>query len=120
MGMPFDTLVTNAGRLKILTALAVVDRQEFVQLRRATQLSDGNLASHARRLQEARLIAIHKEFRDGKPVTSFTLTHDGRTALETHARHLLAAIGAAPSIARAAEPAPEAVLVGSAEDDWVD
>jgi DNA-binding MarR family transcriptional regulator len=90
--MSFDSLVANAGRLQILTSLAVDERQEFVQLRHATQLTDGNLASHARRLKAGGLIAIDKEFRDGKPVTQFTLTVDGRKALEAHTRRLIAAI----------------------------
>jgi DNA-binding MarR family transcriptional regulator len=90
--MGFDSLVTNAGRLSILTALAVEERQEFVQLRQHTQLTDGNLACHARRLQVAGLIGIDKSFRDGKPVTCLTLTLAGRAALEAHARRVLAAI----------------------------
>src|SRR5579864_432818 len=90
--MSFDPLVANAGRLQILTALAVEECQEFVQLRHSTQLTDGNLASHARRLRSAGLIAVDKQFREGKPVTSFTLTADGRRALEAHTRRLIAAI----------------------------
>jgi DNA-binding MarR family transcriptional regulator len=90
--MGFDALVANAGRLNILTALAVEERQEFVQLRQRTALTDGNLACHARRLATAGLIEINKSFRDGKPVTSMTLTTAGRSALEAHARRVLAAI----------------------------
>jgi DNA-binding MarR family transcriptional regulator len=90
--MSFDPLVANAGRLRILTALAVEQRQEFVHLRQRTQLTDGNLAAHAKRLRSAGLIEIDKQFRDGKPVTSYLLTTEGRNALETHARRLVAAI----------------------------
>ena len=90
--MPFDPLVANAGRLRILTELAVEERQEFVSLRRRTQLTDGNLAAHARRLQSAGLIEIDKQFRAGKPVTSYLLTAEGHRALESHARRLIAAI----------------------------
>ena len=61
--MGFDALVANAGRLNILTALAVEERQEFVQLRQRTALTDGNLACHARRLATAGLIEINKSFR---------------------------------------------------------
>jgi DNA-binding MarR family transcriptional regulator len=132
--MSFDPLVANAGRLQILTALAVEHTQDFVQLRQATRLTDGNLASHARRLRSAGLIAIDKQFREGKPVTSFTLTPEGRTALEAHTRRLVAAIshrrftpagvvftpaGAAPSA-----PKPRMLAVATPlpapEEDWVD
>jgi len=87
-----ENLIANPGRLKILTALAVDSRQEFVHLRQRTKLTDGNLASHARRLQTAGFIAIDKQIRDGKPVTSIALTTEGRSALESHVRRLMAAI----------------------------
>ena len=112
-----ESLVVNPGRLRILTALAGSRREEFVPLRNRTRLTDGNLAAHAKRLQLAGLIEIDKQFRDGKPVTSFTLTRTGRHALETHARQLLAAMGefgaGASSTTAAGEAAHEA-------DDWVD
>lgn len=90
--MPFDPLVANPGRLEILTALAAGERQEFVSLRDRTRLTDGNLASHAKRLRAAGLIAVDKQFRGGKPVTSFALTPAGRAALESHVDRLLAAV----------------------------
>src|SRR5687768_16435517 len=89
--MSFDPLVANPGRLSILTALAVEERQEFVDLRGRTRLTDGNLASHAKRLQTGGLIEIDKQFRDNKPVTTFVLTADGRRALEGHVRRLMSA-----------------------------
>jgi DNA-binding MarR family transcriptional regulator len=131
--MAFDSLIANAGRLTILTALAVEERQEFVHLRRATALTDGNLASHARRLQSGGMIAIEKEFRDGKPVTHFTLTSDGRKALEAHTRRLIAAIShrrltppslPAPAPVRSARPSVPALVVPAEiamdADEWVD
>src|SRR5215204_5646510 len=111
-----ESLVVNPGRLRILTALAESKREEFVPLRNRTRLSDGNLAAHAKRLQSGGLIQIDKQFRDGKPVTSFTLTHTGRAALEEHAKHLLAAVGLAP---RPADLHP-AGLAPEPSDDWVD
>ena len=134
--MSFDPLVANPGRLQILTALAVDECQEFVQLRQTTGLTDGNLASHARRLRVAGLIAMDKQFREGKPVTSFTLTSDGRKALEAHTRRLIAAIshrrfGPAvtspstpkPRLLATVVPVPEipaTVSASATEEDWVD
>src|SRR5882724_9484091 len=90
--MTFDNLVANPGRLTILTALAVEPQQEFVSLRNRTQLTDGNLASHARRLASAGMIEIDKQLRSGKPVTTLQLTPSGRSALESHVRRLMAAL----------------------------
>jgi DNA-binding MarR family transcriptional regulator len=137
--MSFDPIVANPGRLSILTALAVEESQEFVQLRDATRLTDGNLASHARRLQTAGMIAVEKHFRAGKPVTSFALTVDGRKALEAHTRRLIAAISQRRLTvttgveAKKVEPKPvmvpapimaivpaETVVVGQQDDEWID
>ena len=120
-----DAIIANPGRLKILTALAVESRQEFVHLRQRTKLTDGNLASHARRLQSAGFIAIDKSIRDGKPVTSLALTPEGRTALESHVRRLMAAISTRrvesdpPPVV--STPVPAAIVAPVAtRDEWVD
>jgi DNA-binding transcriptional ArsR family regulator len=114
--MSFDALVTNPGRLRILTALAARGTQEFVHLRQETKLSDGNLATHARRLQQAGLITIHKQIREGKPVTQFDLNREGRVALEEHARLLMQALRSEPIPAAAVSHAPLAVH----EEEWID
>jgi DNA-binding MarR family transcriptional regulator len=117
--MPFEPLVANPGRLRILTALAAEPRQEFVRLRERTRLTDGNLATHARRLQGAGLIAIDKSIRAGKPVTRLELTLAGREALEAHARDLLAVLQPASHV-QPAEEAPIAASSDDAGDEWVD
>lgn len=108
--MPFDSLVANAGRLRILVALASADARDFVELRRDTRLTDGNLSAHARRLHSAGLVAVQKSFRQGKPVTTFRLTPAGRQALAEHVRVVQTAIAAPPL---------QPVLTG-ADEDWVD
>jgi DNA-binding MarR family transcriptional regulator len=113
--MAFDPVISNAGRLHILTALVQgeTETREFVELRRVTNLTDGNLSAHAKRLASAGYVAVQKEFRAGKPVTSFKITPAGREALEAHARELLAAVGVPRRIAL-----PEPVSTQS--DDWID
>ena len=106
-------MVANAGRLRILTALAAEGVAEFVRLRERTCLTDGNLSAHAKRLEGAGLVAVEKRFREGRPVTSFRLTREGRAALERHARELMAVIGGG---AASHEAAAEVVV----EEEWVD
>src|SRR4051794_31479853 len=115
-----EALVVNPGRLRILTALAESRREEFVPLRNRTRLTDGNLAAHAKRLHSGGLIDIDKQFRDGKPVTSFTLTHTGRAALEEHARQLLAAVGVAPREMREVRDEPPMTSIPQPSDEWID
>jgi DNA-binding MarR family transcriptional regulator len=134
---PLDPLVVNPGRLSILLALANRETGvEFVDLRRQTRLTDGNLASHARRLADGGLIGVGKQFRDGKPVTTYLLTDSGRQALNAHVDGLLAAVQvgrpgfAANTASSAARSTASASRIGTApaefatvtteEDDWVD
>ena len=106
-------MVANPGRLRILTSLINEPTQEFVRLRQRTQLTDGNLSTHARRLQSAGLVAIDKSFKEGKPVTTFTLTNQGRRALEMHVRELMEALNLGAS------DRPIAV-VAKTDEEWVD
>jgi DNA-binding MarR family transcriptional regulator len=116
--MAFDSLVANDGRLRILAALAAEGGLEFVRLRQVTELTDGNLSAHARRLQSGGLVAIEKQFRDGKPVTTIHLTDDGRQRLTAHVRALVAAVGGGQ---KAQTPAVVAGDVGAERDEeWVD
>src|SRR5437773_6153170 len=124
--MAFDALVTNPGRLRILTALAAAEeRQPFIELRRRTGLTDGNLATHARRLQSAGFIAIEKSITSGKPLTTLHLTRQGREALLDHARQLEDALAAPrrPELSAPAEipPSPQFPSASSSDaaDDWV-
>jgi len=125
--MRFDSLVANPGRLTILAALAVQETQEFVVLRKSTQLTDGNLASHARRLQAGGLISIDKRIDSGKPVTRFQLTANGRNALQEHARQLMAVLKGEPIQVEQPDlpaqiPAPTRFSSADAANDetWVD
>ena len=117
--MSFDPLVANPGRLQILTALAAEPDQPFVALRRRTGLTDGNLSTHAKRLQIAGLVSIEKSIASGKPLTTLHLTREGRQALAAHAQALLAALE--PAGAEVTDAV--AVGVGAADSDdseWVD
>jgi DNA-binding transcriptional ArsR family regulator len=79
-------------------------------------MTDGNLSSHARRLAEAGMVDIHKMIDEGKPVTRFTLTRAGRSALEGHVRKLLAAL----SQRRIVTSPPARQAVAAAQEEWVD
>jgi DNA-binding MarR family transcriptional regulator len=110
--MAFDALVTNPGRLRILTALAAEPKQPFVALRRQTGLTDGNLSTHARRLASAGFIAIEKSIEAGKPLTTLQLTPRGRDALTAHAQTLLRLLEPAPAMSQQHDDRDV--------DDWVD
>lgn len=113
--MRFDPIVTNPGRLTILTALLDEGRQDFVTLRKHTQLTDGNLTTHARKLANAGLVSIEKTARAGRPVTYITLTEEGRRAFERHIEQLTTHASRA-----AAAPAPVVQQAPAQEEAWID
>lgn len=122
--MAFDALVANPGRLRILTALAGAGagaaKQPFVELRRQTGLTDGNLSTHARRLQSAGFIGIEKSIESGKPLTTLHLTARGRDALAAHAHALLRCLELPGAPAPVAEPPTVHDDYVDDDDDWVD
>jgi DNA-binding PadR family transcriptional regulator len=81
-----------------------------------TRLTDGNLSSHAKRLESAGLVAIEKAFRDGKPVTTFLLTDDGRRRLSEHVDRLLKAVRVIPDPSAISA----AAVTDVADEEWVD
>ena len=67
-----------------MSALAVSDSLTFNDLKAALEITDGNLSVHARKLEEAGYIACAKSFEGRIPRTEFTLTPEGRQALELY------------------------------------
>ena len=110
-----DALIANPARMRILLALAGGRAAAFAELRQATRLTDGNLASHARRLSGGGLVQIDKLFADGKPRTEYRLTEQGLTALRRHVDIVTSAL--APATGIAAVPAS---LDVADDDQWVD
>lgn len=83
-GIHFDPVITNPGRLTILTALCSKVSLDFVTLRRVTGMTDGNLTTHLRKLASMGFVRIDKTVRSGKRITSITLTDKGYEAVLHH------------------------------------
>lgn len=89
-----DRLVHERMRLGILSALAVTDSIGFVDLKKLLETTDGNLSVHARKLEDAGLIAYTKSFEGRIPRTEYHITAAGRRALERYLDHMEAIIRA--------------------------
>lgn len=74
----------NRIRLGIMSALMVNDDVEFTALKELLDVTDGNLASHTRALEDTGYIAVEKSFVGRKPNTRFKITPTGRSAFEAH------------------------------------
>ncbi len=73
-----------------MSALVPVERLSFTELKQVIGTSDGNLATHARKLEAAGYIEATKQFVDRKPLTTFALTDTGRAAFEGYVAALTA------------------------------
>ncbi|MDR1762952.1 MAG: transcriptional regulator [Dysgonamonadaceae bacterium] len=71
-------------RLGIMAALSVTDAEDFNRLKELLGLTDGNLASHLRTLEEAGYIASIKKFVGRKPNTRYSITGIGSAAFKEH------------------------------------
>lgn len=80
----FNKAFENRTRLGIMAALMVNESIDFNSMKELLDLTDGNLAGHARALEEADYIRVEKSFVGKKPHTRFLITDAGRQAFEKH------------------------------------
>ncbi|MFW6199183.1 MAG: winged helix-turn-helix domain-containing protein [Gemmatimonadota bacterium] len=90
--MELDRLIHPRVRLGIASALAAEESLTFNELRERLDTSDGNLSSHAPRLEEAGYLDVRKSFEGRVPRTDYRLTEEGRMALERYLDHMEALI----------------------------
>ncbi|MDL2212856.1 transcriptional regulator [Bacteroides sp. OttesenSCG-928-J23] len=74
----------NKARLGIMAILAVNDNVDFNTLKEQLALTDGNLASHARALEDLKYISCKKTFVGRKPKTIYKATKKGKEAFTEH------------------------------------
>jgi DNA-binding HxlR family transcriptional regulator len=71
-------------RLGIMSILAVNDSFDFNSLKESLGVTDGNLASHLKALEENGMIETKKQFIGRKPNTSYTITGKGSRSFRQH------------------------------------
>jgi len=87
-----DRLIYERVRLGIVSALSVHESLSFSELKALLKTSDGNLSTHARRLENAAYISCKKSFSGRTPRTDYRLTQKGRNALTRYLDHMEALI----------------------------
>ena len=88
-----DPVLESRMRVGILAILLNGDSVEFVHLRDRLGATDGNLAKHLRRLEDAGYVAMEKTFLGRRPCTRYTVTDSGRAALDGPVRMLGELVG---------------------------
>ncbi|MEN9298141.1 MAG: hypothetical protein RLZZ429_454 [Bacteroidota bacterium] len=76
----FDSRV----RLGIMSAVMVNDEVNFNELKELIQVTDGNLASHLKTLEENGYILVKKGFIGRKTNTTYAITKSGEKAFKAH------------------------------------
>jgi DNA-binding MarR family transcriptional regulator len=76
----FDSRV----RLGIMSAVMVNAEVNFNQLKELIQVTDGNLASHIKALEESGYIKVNKGFIGRKTNTTYAATKSGEKAFKLH------------------------------------
>lgn len=87
MKISFDDLhkaFESRIRLGIMSALAVNDSLDFTSLKEFLDVTDGNLATHIKKLEQEDFVEVEKSFIDNKPNTKYSITPGGRKAFEEH------------------------------------
>jgi len=78
--LQLDRVIHEKGRLAIMSMLAASPELSFTELRDTLEMTDGNLTTHIRTLQEAGYISISKSYQNNRPLTTCSLTAPGRKA----------------------------------------
>lgn len=83
-----DKTLESKVRLGIMAVLMVNDSMDFKSLRSLLNLTDGNLVTHTRTLENAGYIVSSKQFIGRMPNTAYRATDEGREAFRRHLQAL--------------------------------
>jgi DNA-binding MarR family transcriptional regulator len=89
-----DKVIHERMRLGIISALAANAKLSFSDLKKLLDTTDGNISVHARKLEEAGYLTCSKSFSGRMPLTEYSITKEGRKALERYLDHMEALIKA--------------------------
>lgn len=82
--LQLDRVIHEKGRLAIMSMLAATAELSFTEMRDALNMTDGNLTTHIRTLQEAGYVSVTKSFQNNRPLTTCALTAAGRKAFTSY------------------------------------
>ena len=82
--LQLDRVIHEKGRMGIMSLLAATPELSFTEVRDTLQMTDGNLMSHVRTLQEAGYVVVSKSFQNNRPLTRLSLTPAGDKAFAAY------------------------------------
>ncbi|AMQ56443.1 winged helix-turn-helix domain-containing protein [Algoriphagus sanaruensis] len=84
----YDKAFENVVRLRIMSILMVNEQFDFNSFKELLDVTDGNLASHLRNLENQGYIQVEKSFVGRKPQTNYSSTQEGKSAFQRHLEFL--------------------------------
>lgn len=88
-----DDVIHSRVRLAIMSYLASARAAEFTELKKVLKVSDGNLSTHLKKLEDHGYVKTEKGFVGRKPQTMVEITEDGSKAFKTYVDGIAAMLG---------------------------
>jgi len=79
-----DRVIHEKGRWAIMSLLAANPELSFTEMRDTLEMTDGNLTTHIRTLQEAGYVSVTKSFHNNRPLTTCSVTPAGKKSFTTY------------------------------------
>ena len=79
-----DRVIHEKGRLGIMSLLAASPELSFTELRDSLGMTDGNVTTHIRTLQEAGYVSVAKTYERNRPLTTCSVTAAGKKAFTAY------------------------------------
>lgn len=80
----YDKAFENVVRLRVMSILMVNEQFDFNSFKEILEVTDGNLASHLRYLENQGYVTVEKTFVGRKPQTNYSATASGKKAFQEH------------------------------------
>ncbi|TVP51826.1 MAG: transcriptional regulator [Mongoliibacter sp.] len=84
----YDKAFENVIRLRVMSVLMVNEQFDFNSFKELLDVTDGNLASHLKNLENSGYILVEKSFMGRKPLTNYSATEAGKEAFKLHLEFL--------------------------------
>lgn len=102
-----DRVLHDPVRLAMVVALARTSVLTFTEMKRALELTDGNLSVHVRRLEDVGYVTVQRQMLRRASRTEYRLAPAGRRALERYLEALTTLVARVRALTQA-DPAGEA------------
>ena len=82
--LQLNRVIHEKGRLAIMSMLAASAELSFTELRDGLSMTDGNLTTHIKALQQEGYVSVAKSYQNNRPLTTCSLTVVGQKAFTNY------------------------------------